>query len=441
MKQALRLTATEAQDVRQVALAVLRHNRRLARSPFSGRVLRYTCPSPGHYPFQWFWDSCFHAVALAHLEPEAAREELELLFAGQDPAGFIPHVIFWDRRRLLLPTLYWCWLQSRGLGLPRGSALIQPPVIAAAVERYAQVTGDAAFVRWALPRLDAYFAWLGRVRDPDDDGVVTIIAPWESGMDHCPSYDEALGLRYPATRRGLILVPRLLDIGKRSRNYDQARLLRVPDPRRRRRRRFLVDDVPVNAVYADGLRTLARLHRAAGEDGGSWEARAVRTEAAVIARCRAEDGFFYDVDRRRAELLRVRTVAGLSALLLESLDERAAAPLLRDLRDPARFWAEYPVTSVAMDEPAYCPTEQRYGAGPLIWRGPVWINLNWLLIRALRRRGEDALADGLAASSLALVRRSGFREHYNPHTGAGYGARSFGWSTLVVDMLAGSAFP
>jgi hypothetical protein len=42
-------------------------------------------------------------------------------------------------------------------------------------------------------------------------------------------------------------------------------------------------------------------------------------------------------------------------------------------------------------------------------------------------------------ASLALVERSGFREHYNPETGAGLGARDFAWSALALEMLASRA--
>ena len=35
-----------------------------------------------------------------------------------------------------------------------------------------------------------------------------------------------------------------------------------------------------------------------------------------------------------------------------------------------------------------------------------------------------------------LVDKHGFREFYNPYTGEPYGAPGFGWSTLVIDMLA-----
>ena len=56
---------------REAALAeaerVLRQNWVVGRrdeTPFS-----YTEPSPGRYPWQWYWDSCFHAIAWRHIDP------------------------------------------------------------------------------------------------------------------------------------------------------------------------------------------------------------------------------------------------------------------------------------------------------------------------------------------------------------------------------------
>ena len=419
----------ERHQIERDALELLRHNRRHARHPVHGGLRRYTCPSPGHYPFQWFWDSCFHAVALAHLEPDVAREELDLLASVQPASGFLPHVIFWRRRRLVSPGLYWAWLQSAGPGLPRYSALIQPPVIAAALETYHEITGDLDLVRRLLPALDRYYDYLDRERAPGSRPLLALVAPWESGMDHRPSYDAALGLGYPARRRRLVTRPRRLDVANRARAYDLHRLHRA--------RRFLVEDVLVNTVYADGLRALGRLHDLAGDDEGqSWGERAASVEVAIVGHLRGDDGFFYDRDLRSERLLRVRTAAGLTTLLLASLSHEDARPLLAAIDDPEAFATPFPVPSVAVDEPAFVPGALRWGVGPLLWRGPTWINLNWLIWRALRRRGEAAQARRLVAASAALVLRSGFREYYDPYTGAGLGAPSFGWSTLVVDMLA-----
>jgi glycogen debranching enzyme len=77
------------------------------------------------------------------------------------------------------------------------------------------------------------------------------------------------------------------------------------------------------------------------------------------------------------------------------------------------------------------PLERRY------WRGPCWVNTNWLLIRGLRRFRQDALADELTEATLELVSRSGFREYFDPFTGKGLGGERFGWSAaLVLDLLA-----
>ena len=63
-----------------------------------GARFAYTRPSPGHYPFQWYWDSCFAATVWRRFDPARARAELESLLAAQREDGFIGHTIFWDTR-------------------------------------------------------------------------------------------------------------------------------------------------------------------------------------------------------------------------------------------------------------------------------------------------------------------------------------------------------
>ena len=97
----------------------------------------------------------------------------------------------------------------------------------------------------------------------------------------------------------------------------------------------------------------------------------------------AVDGFFYDRDLKTGRLLPVRTVAGLMPLLCESMTESDLAPLIAALDDPDQFATPFPVPSVAAREPSFVPGPLHWGSGPLIWRGPSWINTNWLLHRAL----------------------------------------------------------
>ena len=47
-------------------------NRQRGTAEWCGLAYDFVCPSTGTYPFQWFWDSCFHAVVLSHFDPERA---------------------------------------------------------------------------------------------------------------------------------------------------------------------------------------------------------------------------------------------------------------------------------------------------------------------------------------------------------------------------------
>ena len=59
----------------------------------------------------------------------------------------------------------------------------------------AELLGDAWLPTEFVEPLDRYHQWLAEHRVPDDDGLLVIISPYESGMDQSPTYDEVLGIR------------------------------------------------------------------------------------------------------------------------------------------------------------------------------------------------------------------------------------------------------
>lgn len=74
------------------------------------------------------------------------------------------------------------------------------------------------------------------------------------------------------------------------------------------------------------------------------------------------------------------------------------------------------------------------------WRGPVWLNTNWLLRHGLRQDGRQDLAHEIVRSSLSLVALSGFREYFDPFDGAGRGSTDFSWSAaLAIDFIRSGA--
>ncbi len=419
-----RLSRSQVDAVREGAAEVLLGNLKRGFDPGTKQDFAYVCPSRRGYPWQWFWDSCFHAIALCHVDLGLAKAELRQLWAAQHPDGFIPHVVHWGTRFIADVPAYW---QSKLSWRPKSTALIQPPVLAQAALYVAERSQDETFLLEALDHVRRYYLWLRDHRDPDADHLISAISPYETGMDHLPAWDAALGARNPS-RLGLQARDRLLDLHNLvlGRNYNLETIFR--------RDRFNVKDVALNCIYAQGLRAVARLFGMSGSEPerDSFTKMAERTEEQVLTKCYdASSETFWGLSGRDEQPLKVLTVASLMPVLLESIDTRRLDALVeRHLLNEEAFWLDYPVPSVARSEPSFRPSESF-----LIWRGPTWINMNWLIARGLRQHGYREQADAIAASSAELVLKSGFREFYNPYTGEGYGARDFGWSTLVLDLI------
>ena len=86
----------ERQELEEAARKILLSNLRQGVADWNGKEYSFVVPSLVGYPFQWFWDSCFHAIALTHLDKQQAVKELTTLMSGAQPDGFIPHIIFWE---------------------------------------------------------------------------------------------------------------------------------------------------------------------------------------------------------------------------------------------------------------------------------------------------------------------------------------------------------
>ncbi len=417
---------TNAADPRaslaRAAREVLARNRHQGISRWENRAFSYVCPSNVTYPFQWLWDSCFHAIALTHVDVGLAKQELLCLLQAAQPDGFIPHMILWERESHLdKVAAYNLAMQTDYL-----TAITQPPVLAQAVERVYLASKDDAFLARVLPATQDYYRWWIRHRDPDGDDLVAIIQPDESGLDALPGYDALLKMPTldPA---GLNAAMKRLMAAYAPLRGDDARLLAADV--------FVVEDVMVNSIYAQGLHALARLCRTASqaENAVEFDRLAERVEKALVTKCYDERrGIFFDRCGAAETPSGVITVTTLFPLILDHLDPAIAARLVDEhLHNPAEFWLPYPLPSVAATEPSFDP-EVKTG---LLWRGATWVNMNWFLVDGLKRHGYEQIAAELIERTLNMVARGGIREHYSPFSGTGYGAPDFGWTTLILDWV------
>lgn len=403
-------------------------NRQQGRASWSGEEYDFVCPSHETYPFQWFWDSCFHAITLSHIDPLRAESEINGLLANQQDDGFIPHVIFWQRElheeRVAAYSIIFRtrWLTDQ----------MQPPLLAEAVSAVAKRGRGTEYLKNVLPGVVRFYNWCHDVRDHDGDGLIAVLHADETGIDHSPKFDSYLGVNTDLEGDELAaeftaVWHRVADAYKTV-DRDPAQMFALD--------RFIVKDVMVNTIYAENQRVLAELLDQIGNEREAdiFRERAGATERALVEKCwDDEQGLFFDLAGLGDVRLETNTITSLFPLLLKNLDSDIVSRLVEHLVNPNEYAATYPVPSVALDEPTYRPGT--VGTN-LVWRGPTWLNTNWYLIRGLQRHGYEDLASQIATQSLELVKMSGFREYYNPETGEGNGAVDFSWSTIAVDIAA-----
>lgn len=150
----------------------------------------------------------------------------------------------------------------------------------------------------------------------------------------------------------------------------------------------------------------------------------------------------------------VDTTFGYNSLfpfLLEILtsDSPYLSIIFKNIRDPDILWTDYGLRSLSKSSPLYMKRNTEHD--PPYWRGQIWININYLALKALHHYGsqpgpfsEDAkaiyveLRNNIVTNIIKQYKRTGYVwEQYNDNTGEGSGCKPFtGWSALVVLIMS-----
>ncbi len=442
-------------------------------------------PDTWEYPWYASWDLAFHCIALAHVDPTFAKDQLVMLCREwfMHPNGQLP-AYEWD------------------------FGDVNPPVIAYAALRVWEIDGrgDFEFLERVLHKLVINFTWWVNREDPAGTNV---FSGGFLGLDNIAPFDRSkvpVGGRLEQSDGTAWVAMYALNL------LEMALALAVHDP-----------------TYED-LATKFFEHFAyiavAMSDQGLWD---------------DEDGFFYDVlvraDGTRVPL-RVRSMVGLIPLFAVTVIEAPALArlpgvrarmewferhrphfasacahsldpgqrdsrllsivppdrlrvVLRRMLDEEEFLSPFGIRALSRWHAAhpfeidldgmtarvdYEPGESTTGlfGGNSNWRGPVWFPVNHLVIGSLLRfhsfvgpgftvpyRSGDAtlveVADDLARrlTSIFLPGPDGrrpvhgaaqvpwpdlipFHEYFHGETGAGLGAsHQTGWTGLIIDLVLG----
>jgi putative isomerase len=361
------------------------------RAPNRGLRHAGLFPSTGVRYFNgfWAWDSWKHAVALARIAPDLAKDQIRAMFDYQDADGMVPDCVYADARENN-------WLNTK------------PPLAAWAVWKVHEATADAAFLAELYPKLLNYHRWWYARRDRDRSGICEYgatadrldAAKWESGMDNAVRFDGAT----------------LVRSGHRAWSLDQ-------------------ESVDLNAYLWAEQGYLAAIAGALGKPAPYSAEESSRLRDLIRDRMfDAASGYFYDVRTAGIEpaFVKAQGPEGWIPLWAGVATPAQAEAVRRVVVDPEKFATFVPFPTLAADDPRL----DRKG----YWRGPVWIDQAWFAVAGLRRYGyaEDALRltrqlldhlEGLKEKGVAI------RENYDPLNGKGLEAADFSWSAAHLLLM------
>ena len=272
------------------------------------------------------------------------------------------------------------------IGHPIFAEVTKPPILAWTAVKLHETDPDLAFLEEIYIPLVRWNAWWFSMNDDDVDGLAQYNHPYSSGLDDNPLWDYGMPVESPDLNTYL-------------------------------------------CVQMGSLAVIAELL------GLNAEAAMWRRRSTAIVKRMIDDMWDEEAGVFRAlhdeQPLPVITPFNLYPLWTGQLPEHIRHRLLGHLTNPDMFWGKYMLPSVAYNDPKFDPET--------MWRGPVWVNINYFFIEALSQIGEKELADILRERTLELImEHNSIYEYYNALTGEPppKAADIFGWTAAVFIDLA-----
>lgn len=413
----------------------------------------YTIPCKGLYPFQWKWDSGFIALGFAHYDMNKAKAEIQTLLNAQWSNGFIPHIVFHQQSDTYFPgpDFHQANLHPLSNSQYPSTGMTQPPVVGFTLEKMYHIAQDKAdvlnFIKQNIDKVFDNHAYFYNQRDPYNEGLVYIYHNWESGTDNSPLWDDIWATMNPPAytfeRKDTKLVDPserpsnreydhylyIIDIAK-THNYDDAKIAELSP--------FLVQDPLFNSMLIKSNDALINLYTLIGgnqekiEQLEKWQAKSKNAFNDKLFD--AELGAYIHYDLRNNKPIRFVSSSSFSPLFAGIPNAVQANAIVQTMM--TKFGGDDMYLCASFD-----PTNERFNPKKY-WRGPVWINLNWMLYYGLKDYGYSDIANRVKEDSIEILSKVGFYEYFNPIKAVyeveqkGYGGGNFSWSAaLYLDLI------
>jgi putative isomerase len=272
------------------------------------------------------------------------------------------------------------------LNFPVDADVTKPPLLAWAAWKLFEQDGDREFLEEIYEPIVRWNNWWFEKSDVDGNGLCEYQHPFSSGLDDSPLWDDGMPVESPDLNTYL-------------------------------------------CIQQDALSRIAKVINREN-DARKWSRRADAMAKRMIQKMwDAETGFF--LARKNGAEVNVRTPFNLFPLITGRMPPSITNRLVTHLINKNEFWPLFPVPTVALNDPKYDPNQ--------MWRGPTWVNINYLLIEGFLRSGYIDLAHELRQRTLAMISQGDdIYEYYHPQTGENppKAASIFGWSSAIYIDLA-----
>lgn len=422
---------------------------------------------PGElYPGVWGWDSAFHAIGLAHQSLNRALEELEVSALGQAKDGRIPSILFYDAQeaqKIYFPAPN-IWQAKSKLGLDI-TGISQPPVFGYALKRALELQvpskEDEPRIRELFDVAFDYQKFWYEHRDPEGNGLVVTVHPWETGRDNCAEWDQFLDrvrerqsykdfdfdaslrmdnrrcvdpLHRPTDENYKMFIYLLENL--KATNYsiqDAQGQYRDDIP-------FCMQDIGIISMLQLANDALIELCDEYGSTAQKVQLEAWRDLTTKNVRdvlWNDSDNCYQSRDVHTGQLTQVTNGSYLS--FATNIPTATQISKMLNILDD---WQEnmnvkFNIPSIAPDHKSF--ESERY------WRGPTWTIVNYVVVMGLlnqaKRYDDKAFYDAassLMAQTLTLIDDDpDFYEYHDPLTGKGCGDKDFGFTSVaLLELMA-----
>ena len=239
------------------------------------------------------------------------------------------------------------------------SDVTQPQVLAWGMWEVYKKTGDRDFLAQYTDVLEKYLTWDMEHRDNNGNGLLEWLTEpdqpncrcGESGLDNSPRFD-----------------------------FDDE-----------------MDAIDFSAFAVHDAHYLSLIFAELGDPARAekWQSVADHIKDRINAELWDEEtGTYYDKLLATGELTRVLSPLSFFPLFCGIPSKEQAERMVKLLTDPTKIWTPVPLASISQDHPAFSTD---------MWRGGVWLNLNYFIIRGLQDYGYNEIADELREKTLATI--------------------------------------